>query len=175
MDGDKLKTCRYCTQQIKVPAKVCPYCRQWVSLFSFRNLSVLAAITYLWMFVLMLTLVVLVARLTNSGIDFAPYRSQISVVDSHMYFETNRNLVGVYVITVITNQTDKEWKEIHFDARFFDKTGTLIDVGRGGYYDFLYPKTDGAFRIDANMLCPATNYASYKIYIGSARDAHARF
>jgi hypothetical protein len=35
-------------------------------------------------------------------------------------------------------------------------------------------KAYGALRITANMFYPATNYDSYKIYIGGAQDTHSR-
>jgi hypothetical protein len=176
MNEEKFKTCRYCAQQVKSAAKICPHCRQWLALLSFRNISVMTAIMLVWMFILEVGLFVLVDRLTNRGIDFAPYRGRISVVQSRMCCCTNlENQPEISVVAVITNQTDKEWKEIEFDARYFDKAGKFIDLGRGEYNDTLYPKTDGAIRINATMLFPATNYDSYKIYIGSACDAHSRF
>jgi hypothetical protein len=176
MDQEDLKTCRYCREQIKVAAKVCPHCRQWLSPFSLRNTSVFVALAFLWSFVNMFVLVALFNRMFNPGTDFAPYRNQICVIDSHMTLETNQgDGPFVYIVAVATNQTDMEWKEIEFDARFYNKEGELIDVGEGEFYDTLYPKMDAAFRIRAKALHPLPDYDSYKIYVGSARDAHARF
>ena len=176
MAEENIKTCRYCGEKVKPAAKVCPHCRQWLSVFSFRNLSFLIVVTWFWIFFLLISLVVHLHATFGPGIDFSPYRNQVSVVESGMYFRTNATHAPlVSVIAVVTNRTDIAWDGIHFEARFFDKTGTLIDVGRGDYYDTLYPKTDGAIRIDASMLHPVTSYDSYKIYIGSAHDVSSRF
>jgi hypothetical protein len=176
MNEENLKTCRYCAEQIKATAKICPRCRQWLSVFSLRNVSILIVMTWIWTFYLMIGLVVTVHRWVNPGTNFAPYRSQIAIVESRMCCWTNKeNALFVSVIAVVTNQTDMAWRETEIDARFFDKAGTLIDIGRGEYYDTLYPKTDGAIRINAGMLRPLADYDSYKIYIGSAKDSNSRF
>jgi hypothetical protein len=176
MNQENAKTCRYCGEQVKAIAKVCPRCRQWLSPFSFRNPGILIGLTCIWCFLLLVFFVIGLHKMINPGMDFAPYRNQISVVESHMFFGTNMQAAPfTSVVTLITNQSDKEWKGIELEARFFDKTGALIDVGRGEYYETLYPKTDGAIRINASMLRAVTNYDSYKIYVGGARDVHSRF
>jgi hypothetical protein len=179
MSEDKFKICPYCAEQVKAAAKVCPRCRQWLCIFSLRNPATLISATALCFFLLMTYLILGVHRAFDLGMDFSPYRNQISVVESRMDLGTilrnNINEPCVYVVAVITNQTDKAWRGVDVEARFFDKAGKLIDVGQGQYYDTLYPQTDGALRIKAGMLRPVTDYDSYKLYIGSAADPHSRF
>ena len=113
----------------------------------------------------------------DPGIDFFPYHDQVSVVESHFLSWTNTfsKLPAISVVAVVTNQSDKAWTGVQLEARYFDKTGKLIDVGRGQYNWTLYPKSDGAVWINSGALCPLADYASYKIYVGGARDAHSRF
>jgi hypothetical protein len=175
MNEEKFKTCRYCAEQVKAAAKVCPRCRQWLSIFSLRNPGVLIATVALCGLCLIIGFFIKTQELINPGVDFFPYRNQIPIVESHLEFGTNYNRPSVYVVAVITNQTDVAWSGVEFDARFFNKAGALIDVGRGGYYWTLYPKMNAAIKIDANTLHPLMDYDSYKLYIGSAHDARLRF
>lgn len=175
MTEQNFKTCRYCGEQIKVAAKICPRCRQWLSLLSWRNPVLLFGSVCLWCLSLFVVLTVSFHRMLDPGTDFSPYRNQITVADSRMIFGTNMyNKPFAAVVAVVTNQSDMPWKEVEFQARFFDKTGALIDVGRGEYYPTLYPGTDGAIWINTGMLRPFADYASYRIYIGSAEDSHTR-
>lgn len=116
-------------------------------------------------------------KMFDPGIDFLPYHSRISVVESRFIFGTNAvsKLPFVGVVAVVTNQSDKPWTDVQLEARYFDKTGKLIDVGHVQYPWTLYPKSDGAVRVSSGALYPFADYASYKIYVGGARDAHSRF
>lgn len=176
MDKENYKACPYCAEQVKSTASVCPHCRQWLSICSLRNHAVFIGAIYLWALFLTIGIVVYIHRSIDRGTDFSPYRNQISVLESHMSFETNEDHIPlVYVIAVVTNQTDLAWDNVGFEARFFDKTGTLIGVGEGICYWTLYPKSDTAVLIRAHTLHPFADYASYKINVGSAKDAHSRF
>jgi hypothetical protein len=177
MSEENFKTCRYCGEQIKAIAKVCPRCRQWLSILSWRNPAILMAATSICFLLVVAGLVFGMHRILDPGIDFFPYHSQVYVVDSHFIFGTNTvsNLPFVGVVAVVTNQSDKAWASVELEARYFDKTGKLIDVGHSQYPWTLYAKSDGAVRVSSGALYPFADYASYKIYLGGARDAHSRF
>jgi len=174
MNGEVTKVCPYCAEQVKAVAKVCPRCRQWLTVFSLRNpILFVLALCVLGMVVCSLFAIALRKQL-NSGIDFAPYRDSISVVDSRMTFGKDDNGPVVYVVTVITNQSNLPWKETEFDARFFDKTGKLIDAQQWRDYSTIWPHGDSAFRIVVRPSHDLSDYQSYKVFVRSARDAHSR-
>jgi hypothetical protein len=177
MNTENLKTCRYCAEQIKATARICPRCRQWLSVFSCRNPAVLVGTTSLFYFLMFAVLIEGIHKMFDPGIDFLPYRDQVSVAESNFIFGTNvlNKQLYVGIVAVVTNQSDKAWSGVELEARYFDKSGKLIDVGHGNYIWTLYPKSDGAVRVTSGNLHPLADYASYKIYVGSARDAHARF
>jgi hypothetical protein len=177
MSEENSKTCRYCYEQIKASAKVCPRCRQWLSILSLRNPAVLVVAFSLYGFAVVASFGVFVHKMLDPGIDFLPYHNQVSVVESGFVFGTNvlNKLPVIGIVAVVTNQSDKAWTGVELEARYFDKSGKLIDVGHGQYVWTLYPYSDGAVRINSGALYPFADYASYKIYVGSARDVHSRF
>lgn len=175
MNDGNFKICPYCAEQVKAAAKVCPRCRQWLSIFSLRNPGLgVGAFCLLGLF-LTIFLVVSIHHVINRGIDFLPYRGQISVVESRMFFATNQNTPYVYIVGIATNQSSLAWNGVEFEARFFNKAGTLIDVGSGYNISTIYPQKDSAFRIRSAASLPFTEYDSYTIYVGYAHDPLSRF
>ena len=173
MNDENSKTCRFCAESVSVNAKVCPHCRQWLTRLSLRNPTILLGAICILIAMGMLAFDIdMHESFLRPGTDFSPYKNQISVTESHMIFGTNyyEKAPAVSVIAIVTNQTDLAWKEIPLEVRFFDKEGTLVDIGYGLYFDTLYPKSDGAVKIEAASQRPLADYNSYKIYVGSARD-----
>lgn len=175
MNDEATKTCRYCAEQIKATAKVCPRCRQWLPGFSLRNPAILIFALCLWCFICFVVMATFFKQLVNPGVDFSAYRNSISVVDSRMTFGMENKEPVIYVVTVITNKSDLVWKGVELDARFFDKTGTLIDAQAWCDNLPIWPHGDSAFRIRVKPSHDLSDYQSYKLFVRSARDVHARF
>lgn len=175
MNSEATRVCPYCAEPVKTAAKVCPRCRNWLSVYSLRNPAVLIAILCLWCFATTAGLLISIERLIHSGMDFTPYRGSISVLESRMNFGTEDNEPAVYVVAVVTNKSDIAWRDIELDARFFDKTGTLIDAQTDSDYSTIWPHGDSAFRIKLKPSHDLSDYQSYKVFVRSARDAHSRF
>ena len=175
MSKDASKICPYCAEQISAAAKVCPRCRQWLSVFSLRNPAASAAVICLGVLVCVVGFLMFMQRLFYEGVDFSPYRNDISIVESHMSLKATSNEKSVHLVVVITNQTDIAWKQIQMDVRFFNKAGKLIDAPQGFEYNPVLPHTESAFRMDFGPNEPLSDYDSYKIEVKYARDAHSRF
>ena len=174
MTEEVTKVCPYCAEQIKSAAKICPRCRQWLSVLSLRNPAALMMVFYFCLLLFTVGLLCFIQRLFNPGADFSPYRNDISIVESRMNLSTTGKDPMVYLIVLVTNKTDLAWKGLQFDARFFDKSGMLIDVSDYQVYSVIPPHTESALRIRSNPSHPLSDYESYKIFIRSARDASSR-
>jgi len=114
-------------------------------------------------------------RLMAPGIDFSPYRDDISVVESRMNFQTNDAGPWVNVVVVLTNKSNIAWKDMQMDLRFYNTSGTLIDATEHWGRGVIYPKGEMALRIKDQPSHGLAEYDSYKIFVRSARDARAHF
>jgi hypothetical protein len=171
MNDEITRLCPYCKEEIKVAAKICPRCRQWLSVFSLRNPAVLTTVVYLSLLVWTVGFQIFLQRLVNPGIDFSPYRDGITIIESRMNVEDAGGKSSVHVVAVITNQTDIAWKQVQFDVRFFNKMGVLIDARGYSAGDTILPHGEIAFRINTKPIHALSDYESYKIFVRSARDA----
>jgi hypothetical protein len=143
--------------------------------FSLRNPAAFTVVFYLCLLIFTVGLLCFIQRLFNPGTDFSPYRDDISIVESRMNFSTVGKDPMVYLVVLMTNKTDMAWKGIQFDARFFDKSGALIDTcDYPVSYLVIPPHTESAVRIRNNPSHPLADYESYKVFIRSARDARSR-
>ena len=174
MSDEISMVCPYCAEPVKTAAKICPWCRQWLSLFSLRNPAVFVMIFYFCMVVVAFGFFIFLQRMFDPGINFSPYRDSISIVESRMNLEDAGKDSSVHVVAVITNQTDIAWKQVQLDVRFFNKAGALIDARV--YHDvaIVVPHGESAFRINTKPSYPLSDYDSYKLYIRSARDARCK-
>jgi hypothetical protein len=174
MNNEVVRICPYCAEQIKPVAKVCPWCHQWLSLFSFRNPGVQLAAFNLCALLLIVGFQVMFNRFTGSGIDFSPYRNEISVVESRMNFKDAGTNSMVYVVAVITNHTDIAWRQIQYDVRFFNRAGTLIDARTALDSSTILDHGESAFRINVTPSHMLPEYDSYKVFVRAARDNRTR-
>src|SRR5450432_3331792 len=99
------KICPYCAEQVNDVAKICPRCRQWLSMFSWRNPAAALSVVCLCGLVCLIGLLVFLQRLLNPGIDFSPYRDSIFVVESRMNIQANDKQPMVNVIVLLTNKS----------------------------------------------------------------------
>jgi hypothetical protein len=168
------KVCPYCAEQVNNAARICPRCRQWLSIFSWRNPAVSVFVVCFCGLGCLIGFLVFLQRLLDPGIDFSPYRDSISVVESRMNLQANDKQPIVNVVVLLTNKTDLAWKDVQMDLRFYDKTGTFIDADVGWGRGVIFPHGELAFRIRTQPSHPLSDYEAYKIYVRSARDVHAR-
>jgi hypothetical protein len=179
MNIESKKTCPLCAEEIPLRAKLCPRCRQWLSLRSFRHPLVATAVAGLPM----VAILVLVAvgftsafeRLGNPGPHYAEFAHPIKIVESRMNWVETSSGLRLYVTGLLTNQSEQAWKEIEFDCRFFDPTGVMIDAANGRAYLTVLPADNSAFRTSIVPTRATNEYASFKISVNNARNAKAWF
>ncbi len=175
MNEEISRVCSYCAEPVKNAAKICPHCRQWLSVFSLRNPIVVSTFLIFFILIFAVALICSIQRLFDPGIDFSPYRNDISIVESRMNFSNDEKDPMLYLVVLVTNKTDVAWRSIQFDARFFDKSGTLIDTCDYPVSSLVIPPhAESALRIKTHPTHPLLDYESFKISVRSARDAKAR-
>jgi hypothetical protein len=173
--NERVRVCPYCAEQIKIAAKACPRCRNWLTALSLRNPSAAAALMIFSLIAFEIAFVIFVQRMLNTGADFSGYRDTLSVTESRMSFGKLQDGTPVInVVAVITNVSDVAWKNLQIDSRFFNNTGTLIDARPYQIGSTILPHSDMAVRITTKPLRDLTEYESQKVYVRAARDARSR-
>ena len=182
-ENEQTRICPFCAETIKEAAKVCPHCRFWQpsSKWSVRNpqflQSVSSVICAAAIFGAIIGLVYFLQHLIGPKRDFAPYQSQITVVSSEASFRMSGSNLIVSVVGVVTNQSDFAWKNVGLEARLFDKDGKLIDVIQASDSSYsgvvALPHVEAGFKIQSKATQNESEYATHKVFVGTAKDFNA--
>jgi hypothetical protein len=113
--------------------------------------------------------------LQNPKPFYSEFPNSINILASHMNFVQTENGSRIYLTGLLTNSSPVAWKSIEFDCRFFDAHGVMLDAGTGGSYATVQSFDEAAFRVAIIPLAPTNEYASFKIRVGSARNAKSWF
>lgn len=170
--------CKFCTEPVKVNARVCPHCRQWLTLRALRNPQVLGCVVG---GLLSLTLIpmyfILMSKFANA---FNPrpfyYESSrgLRLTQSTMLWQQFDSSLRIVITGVVSNESEIPWKDVEFECRFFDTNGTMVDVANQARYLSVQPHDETAF---AMRVMPARNtnsYASYRLMIVTAQNGQNR-
>jgi hypothetical protein len=83
----------------------------------------------------------------------------------------------VFVVGVVTNQSDFAWKNVGLEARLFDKGGKLIDVIQAEDSSYsgvvVLPHAEAGFKIQSRATKNESDYATHKVFVGTAKDFSA--
>lgn len=170
-----------CAETIKANAKLCPHCRYWQKKWSLQNPQTTQGIGALFCAILFaaaaMGLGIFLKHLVGPRRDFAPYQSQIAVVTSEVSFRMSGSNLTVSVVGVVTNQTAFAWKNVGLEARLFDKNGKLIDVIQTSDSSYsgvvVLPHAEAGFKIQSKATKNELDYASHKVFVGTAKDFKA--
>ena len=174
-----IRTCPYCAEAIKPAAKLCPRCRQWLTLRSVRNPSVL-----LWVAGGSLVTVLLVAgstlltrmeRFWNPKPSYTKQLRALRVIESRMAWRQTTTDRRIHLTGVLTNQSQVPWRDVELECRFFDTKGVMIDVAHPRCSLTIQPWDDSAFSTLVYAARPTNTYASYTLTVNMARNANANF
>lgn len=179
MNAEAKKTCPFCSEAIPLAAKVCPRCRQWLSLRSARHplVATLIAGLPLVAFVLLLAMATTraIERFGNPQPHYTDFVGSIQILESQMNWSQTSSGMRIYITGLLTNQSEHAWQDIEFDCRFFDPSGLMIDAANGWGRLVILPGDDSAFRTSIEPTRATNDYASFKISVNSARNIKAWF
>jgi hypothetical protein len=173
------KICPHCAETIKVAAKVCPYCRYWQKKWSLQNPQVGMTLWALLGIAVWIVFGILINKAFGSKENFATYRNEMSVVNSQFSQRIYNSNLWNTVVGTLTNQSDVGWKDVGVEARFFDKSGKMIDAITVNADDYrgvaILPHGETAFKIEGRAACASTDYWTNKLNVRSAKDVDALF
>lgn len=101
--------------------------------------------------------------------EFSESRDQIFIENTTLSFAENTCGLQLSLIGTIINQSEFSWKDVYFEAQFFDENDKLIDSISDHDYDLLLvPGFNNSFKITG----PANNAKdSYHHYLVLLKDA----
>jgi hypothetical protein len=180
VNAENQKNCPYCAETIPAAAKLCPRCRQWLSLCSFRHPAVIICVGVIFLFGMGLGISRFSTRLINPPPYYDEFLGSIKIVDSRMNWverekEPSTKENQIYITGIATNQSPVAWRHIEFECRFFDTNGTMIDAANGFTYFTIQPNDNSAFRVSVLPTAPTNQYASFKVFVTAARNVRGWF
>jgi hypothetical protein len=179
MNAESSRICPFCAESINPAAKLCPRCRQWLTMRSLRNPAI-----FLWVhgglsaavFILMgFGFLSAVNRLGNPKPYYTAFPQVLRVVESRMNWAQTKDGLRIYLTGILTNQSPVAWGSIEFDCRFFDAKGVMVDAANAHASLTIQPNDDAAFRAVVAPGGETNDYHSYKLSIITARNAKAWF
>ena len=178
-ENEQTKTCPLCVETIKAAAKVCPHCRHWQKRWSLHNPQVGVTLWTSLAVAVWCCFGIFVNKLFGPKEQFATYRNEISVVNSEFSQRISGSNLWITVVGTLTNHSDIGWKDVGLEAKFFDKSGKMIDaitVNAGDYHGVvILPHGEAAFKIEGKASHPVTDYNTNKLDVQWAKDVDQFF
>jgi hypothetical protein len=179
MNTEINRICPFCAEAIKAAAKLCPRCRRWLTMRSFRHPMVAMSITgvpVLVAFILMVNNVMArFERIWDPKPLYSSMPGSLQIVESRMNWAQTRDGLRIFVTGIITNRSQVTWRGVEFECRFFDANGSMVDASSANGYLTIQPKDTSAFRATVVPGRSTNDYASYRISVSSARNPRAWF
>lgn len=179
MNAESSRTCPFCAEPIKSAAKLCPRCRQWLTIRSLRNPAVSAWLVGVPMIAIMIVLGIAglgaLDRISNPKPNYMASPHALRVVGSRMNWAQTKNGIRIYLTGILTNQSGASWKDVEFECRFYDANEVMVDAAHSHGYLTIQPNDDTAFRVVVIPGGATNDYTSYKLSVTTARNAKAWF
>ena len=175
MTDSETKTCRFCAEPIRRPARVCPHCRLWQTVWSLHNPLVTVTLVFGCVGAMGLVVLGMLNQTFKPKPDFSAYQDQIVVTSSRMAVPATNRTNRISLIGTVTNQSPIGWKSVELDCRYFDADHRLIDAKSGYLSGTILGHDERAFRIDLDPAYPLGDYSSYQVTVRFARNGKSAF
>ncbi len=167
------KSCKTCAEDIRTAARVCPHCRQGQSIFWSRSPFVVFPLSGL-LFIVILFVIMPDRAILTPGAEFSDHVDQVVVRGSSFEFSDCNGTSHVSTVGMLDNTGEHGWKELHFEVRYFNEIGDLIDtVSSKAYSLILPPSGETAFRVKGAAARDRDEYVSHRVIVKHATDLAA--
>lgn len=175
MNAPSTRECPWCAETISAQARVCPHCRQWLSLRSLRHPLVGAVV----ILALLLGVGEMLLQSLERGFNPRPWYSEtpgaLTVLESRMNWVVTDKGPRIYVTGLLTNHSPQVWKDPEFECRFFNAAGQLIDVSHRTSFQTVAPAADSGFRLAVEPQHAPEEYGAFTVRVIHARHPRALF
>jgi hypothetical protein len=179
MTLESQRACPFCAERISTAAKLCPRCRQWLNMRSFRHPLISSLVIGLPVVALVASMTFVIVntfeQIGNPRPHYTELVGSLKIVESRMDWMETRSGLRIYITGILTNQSQHAWKDLEFECRFFDKGGVMADASSAHSSVTILPMDDSAFRAMISPGRSTNHYVSFKISVSNARNAKAWF
>src|ERR1019366_1795467 len=131
MNAENSGICPFCAESINPVAKLCPRCRQWLTIRSLRNPAVFiwlhgGLLAAVWI-VMGIGILSAINRLGNPKPYYSAFPQALRVVESRMNWAATKDGLRIYLTGILTNQSAVAWNGVEFECRFYDAKGVMVD------------------------------------------------
>lgn len=174
---EERKECKSCGEEIKAKALKCPYCQTSQSKWAYDRSNIKHVLISTLLIFGMVGYFFLNAfgSLLNPK-DFNDSKSLIKIANTIISFKEESCGSSVTVLGEIINNSETVWKDIYFEAQFYNKDNELIDSISDKTYDLVLPvNVKSTFKISGNADKEESVYDHYIVVIKSARESSGLF
>jgi hypothetical protein len=114
-------------------------------------------------------------RIANPKPYYSEFLDSLRIVESRMNWVQTKDGRRIYLVGIITNQSQVAWRDVEFQCRFFDTNGVMVDASSARGWLTIRPNDDSAFRATVTPGRSTNDYDSYKLSVSTARNSKALY
>jgi hypothetical protein len=169
------KLCHFCAEEIPSKSIVCPRCRQWLT---FHTLSHPAY--QLWIMIVPIIIAIfawgwLALNKLERTVLPRPFYTEVPdslrLLEPKLIFRPTDSGTRMYIIGLVTNQSQFAWEDTEFECRFYDTNNVMVDVAHPRSSMTVQPHDEAAFSLWIRPNRATNDYSSFRLKIMTARSA----